>query len=130
MQRLEEVEQAKVVRWSHKREVRALMPGLARLFHVPNGGKRNGLAGAQMTALGVKKGVLDLLLPVPAHGHHGIVIEMKVGKGKLTPEQQDWLAHFESINWQTAVCYSAAEARCRLCIYFRVPPELAPALDA
>jgi VRR-NUC domain len=130
MQRNEEVEQAKVVRWSHLRPVRDLFPGLARLHHSPNGGKRSGLTGAQMTALGTKKGFLDLILPVAARGKVGLVIEMKYGSGKLTPQQLEWIAHFESEGWQTDVCFNAEEARRTICLYFGVPPDDAPALDA
>lgn len=131
MQRLEEVEQAKVVKWSHKRAVRELMPALSRLFHVPNGGNRSAFTGAQMTALGVVKGVLDLLMPAPVDsGYGGLAIEMKVGKGRLTSEQQDWLDYFNSIGWCANVCYSAEEARTAICEYFGINPDTAPALDA
>ncbi|MEJ0004424.1 MAG: VRR-NUC domain-containing protein [Pararobbsia sp.] len=130
MQRNEEVEQAKVVRWSHRRPVRDLFPGLARLHHSPNGGKRNGLTGAQMTALGTKKGFPDLVLPVAARGKIGLVIEMKFGSGKLTTEQVEWLGHFELQGWQTDTCFNAEEARRTICLYFGFPPDDAPGLDA
>ena len=130
MQRLEEIEQAKVVRWSHRRPVRELFPGLRWLHHSPNGGKRNGMTGAQMTALGTKKGFLDLILPVHQDNWLGLVIEMKHGKGKATDEQEEWLAHFTEQGWRVSVCYSGEEARADLCRYFGIDPDAAPALDA
>jgi hypothetical protein len=129
MQRLEEIEQAKVVRWSHRRPVRALIPGLRWLFHPANGGKRHGITGAQMTALGVKKGVLDLILPVHQGNFLGLVIEMKHGKGKESPEQVEWIKHFIEQGWRVSTCYSAEEARADICEYFGIDRWSAPALD-
>lgn len=37
--------------------------------------------------MGVKKGVLDFHLALPCGGYHGLWLELKVGKGKLLPEQ-------------------------------------------
>lgn len=43
-------------------------PVLEWIIHVPNGGKRpRGVAG-KLKAMGVKKGVLDILLPMPHNG--------------------------------------------------------------
>jgi hypothetical protein len=133
VQRLEEIEQAKVVKWSHKRAVRELMPALAWMFHCPNGMKRSAFTGAQGTALGVVKGVPDLLLPVHqgnSPGYLGLVVEMKYGKGKESKEQTAWLNHFQDQGWRVSVCYSAEEARRDICTYFGINPDTAPALDA
>jgi hypothetical protein len=132
MQRLEEIEQAKVVKWSHKRPVRALMPALSWLHHSPNGLKRSAFTGAQAKALGVKKGFPDLILPVRqlSGPYEGLVIEMKFGKGKETDEQKDWLAHFVTQGWSVNTCYSAEGARATLCAYLGVRPDEAPPLDA
>lgn len=130
MQRLEEIEQAKVVKWSHKREVRALMPALRWMFHCPNGMKRSAFTGAQGTALGVVKGVPDLVLPWSNGSRPGLVIEMKHGKGKESPEQIEWLDHFSDQSWSVFTCYTAEEARRDICLYFGVDPDTAPALDA
>jgi hypothetical protein len=129
-QRLEEIEQAKLVKWSHKRAVRELMPALRWLHHSPNGGKRSALIGAQMTALGTKKGFPDLVLPKRSFGWNGLVIEMKHGKGKETDEQEQWLAFYVEEEWRVHTCYSAEEARAELCEYFRIDPLVAPPLDA
>ncbi len=40
----------------------------------------------------------------------GIVIEMKFGKGKTTPEQEEWLEWLDNNGWQTAVHYSRDSA--------------------
>jgi len=114
----EEIEQAKLIKWSHRKEVRELMPDLQWLYHTPNGGRRDSFAAAQMTALGVKRGVPDLLLPVRVTGGHaGLVIEMKSEDGKLSAYQQEWIEHYRQEGWMTSVCRSAEEARVVLCHY-------------
>lgn len=127
--RSEEVEQARLVKWSHKAAVRALMPDLKWLHHSPNGGLRSPLAGAQMKAIGVKKGWPDLILPVGRGLTNGLVIEMKSATGSTSPEQKEWLAHFEAQQWTVRVCRSAQEARLSLCLYLGIAPVNAPALD-
>jgi len=129
MKRTEEIEQARLVKWSHKQAVRALMPELRWLHHSPNGGLRSGLAGAQMKALGAKPGWPDLILPVSRNLTNGLVIEMKSATGSTSPEQKEWLAHFEAQQWTVRVCRSAQEARKELCLYLGVPPVNAPALE-
>jgi len=127
----EEIEQARVVKWSHKVAVRSLMPELRWLHHSPNGGKRDALAGAQMKALGVKKGWPDLILPVRVDANTpGLVIEMKSATGSTSPEQKEWLEHFKTQGWICAIARSAQEARDELCRYLDINPDQAPALEA
>lgn len=40
-----------------------------------------------LSKMGVKKGILDFFLALPMNGKAGLWVELKVGKGKLTPEQ-------------------------------------------
>lgn len=128
--RSEEIEQARVIKWSHRVAVRELMPELRWLHHSPNGGKRDALAGAQMKALGVKKGWPDLILPVRAMQNPGLVIEMKSETGSTSPEQKEWLEHFKTQGWEIRVARSAQEARTMLCQYLGINPDHAPQLDA
>jgi hypothetical protein len=126
----EEIEQARVIKWSHKVAVRDLMPALRWLHHSPNGGKRDAFTGAQMKALGVKAGFPDLILPVSNQSFTpGLVIEMKSATGSTSPEQKEWLAHFEAQGWAIRVARSAQEARTHLCQYLGLPPDQAPALE-
>ncbi len=127
--RVEEAEQARVIKWSHRKPVRDLMPMLAFLHHSPNGGKRDGFTGAQMKALGTKPGFPDLILPVRSGKYPGLVIEMKSATGKLTDEQSTWLDHLANEGWATAVARSADAARDILCEYLGQNPDAAPALD-
>ena len=125
----EEIEQARLVRWSHLPRVREIMPALRWLHHSPNGGERSAFAGAQMKALGAKPGFPDLILPFASGPHPGLVIEMKSATGKTTDKQNEWLAHFEAQNWQIRIARSAQEARTHLCQYLGIPQDAAPALE-
>ena len=121
MRRSEEKEQARLIRWSTLRATRAIAPQLEALFHPPNGGKRDAFTGAQLLALGVKKGVPDLLLPFPVHPHLGLAIEMKSADGVLSPHQKRWLAMLTTFGWSCQVARSAEEARDILAQYLQLP---------
>ena len=125
--RVEEREQARVVRWSHLQAVRAVAPELRWLHHSPNGGRRDGFTGAQMVALGVKRGWPDLVLPVPGGG---LAIEMKAEDGRVSAEQSDWLAHLAACGWTTAVCRSAEDARVALLRFLGICDRSAPELPS
>jgi hypothetical protein len=84
-------------------------PILEWLVHIPNGGKRpRGVAG-KLKAMGVKKGVLDVVLFLPYNGWSGLAIEMKVGKNVTTDDQDDWIEVLDAANYYTAVCYTLEE---------------------
>lgn len=67
-------------------------PELAMLIHIPNGGHRSKATAGRLKALGVKRGVHDLLLPVPRGVWFGAWCEMKRIGGKPTDEQLEWRA--------------------------------------
>ena len=125
----EEIEQAKLVKWSHKREVRALMPELAFLHHSPNGGERSAFAGAQMKALGVKRGFPDLVLPARRLAWIGLAVEMKSPIGRQSVEQVAWQDFLRAQGWVYSVARSAQEGRETICRYLDIDPDSAPLLD-
>jgi hypothetical protein len=86
-------------------------PELELLYHVPNGGSRHPAEAANLKAQGVKAGVPDICLPVPRGAFHGLYIEMKYGKNKLTVDQKWWLVALSQQGYATAVCYTWESAR-------------------
>ena len=62
----------------------------ARLFAVPNGGRRDGITGARLKEEGVLAGVADLILLVPNADYHALLIEMKTPKGRQSDSQRAW----------------------------------------
>ena len=75
------------------------------LFAIPNGGHRDIRTAARLKAEGVKRGVADLFLSVPILGVipgtdiHGLYIEMKAGKNKLTKDQKEFMNQVEGFNY-------------------------------
>lgn len=84
---------------------------LQLLFSIPNGGKRDMITASRMKAEGAKKGVPDICLPVARGVYHGLFIEMKVGKGRLSPEQESWIERLVLEDYCVHVCYSWTAAR-------------------
>ena len=87
------------------------------LIHIPNGGKRGKAEAGRFKAMGVKRGVSDLLLPIPHRGFAGLWIEMKApytdsrDKNYPSKEQKEWLARMQLAGYQTAVCYGWLNAK-------------------
>ncbi len=104
----EAIEQAKVVAWARANENN--YPYLWMLHNSLNGVKLSKTQAGKAKASGMLSGVPDLFLPLPKNGHHGLYIEMKSEKGRLTENQQWFLSNAESLGYKTAVCYSAKEA--------------------
>ena len=86
-------------------------PDLKWLFAIPNGGQRSASQGAQLRAEGVKRGVPDIMLPVPTKQYHGMFVELKVGKNVPSDDQEKYLFYLNENNYYTIVCYSWTEAR-------------------
>lgn len=80
------------------------------LFAIPNGGKRNVLEAMSLKAQGLKPGVSDMFLPLARNGYHGLFIELKVGKNKTTPKQDEFIRDVSFNNYKCEVCYGAKEA--------------------
>lgn len=91
---------------------------LPLLFAIPNGGRRDAITGARMKAEGVRPGIPDLFLAVPAHGLHGLWIEMKRKQGgKLSEAQKDMQARLAAQGYAVTTCYGMNQAIAVICRY-------------
>ena len=104
-----------LTRWRCANERR--IKELRWLYHVPNGGKRTAITGAILKSMGVRPGFWDYILPVRRGASLGLIIEMKHGKNKLTPEQQEFGDHMLEEGWCTAVCYDWTSAASTIAAY-------------
>lgn len=96
----EEIEQQAFIKWAHTHPlIRDLV------FHIPNGGRRNRLEGAKLKRMGVRAGVSDLFIPYPAHGRHGLWIELKSASGSLSAAQQEWLVKMRALGYGAEVAH-------------------------
>lgn len=99
------------------------------LIAYPNGGKRLYIEAARMNGLGVKKGVVDLLLPVSRLGFHGLWIEMKkpismfrspsAARDAVTDEQRIWMMRMRYAGYAAAPTYGWDEARLLIVAYLK-----------
>ena len=116
---LEHREQVRLMRWAKGLEDD--YPLLALLFHIPNGGQRDPIAGMQMKRAGVKRGVPDLCLPVPCQEFHGMFLELKYGKGEASKYQSAWLNALHELGYYAIVCWGAEQAAEEIGRYLGLP---------
>jgi hypothetical protein len=86
--------------------LRWLVPDLV-FFHPANGGKRDKREAALMKAMGVLAGASDLIFVLP-EGRFG-AIELKADKGRLSEEQEAFLARLEALGAPCGVARSLDE---------------------
>lgn len=98
----EATEQQKVIEWCDWNRV--------PVYHVPNGGHRSAKEAYFLKLSGVKPGVPDLCIPEPRGHYHGLYIELKVGKNKLSENQRHWIYELNKRGYKAAVCYGASAA--------------------
>jgi len=109
----EQIDHINFVNWFHHN-----FPELADDFHhFANERKCTQQQGRTLKRMGVKKGVADFFLALSVDGFHGLWLELKVGKGKLSPEQTDFLnrktarGYFVAVTWgweaakEVMLCY-------------------------
>lgn len=102
--------QKAVIDWANNVAALGLRPELDMLFAIPNGGRRGDIEAKKLVGQGVRAGVSDLFFACPAHGLHGLFIEMKAGDGEPSDLQWDWLNRAESRGYAVAVCWTAQQA--------------------
>ena len=82
-----------------------------RIFATPNAGKRSWALANYMKAEGLREGVPDLFMPCPNKHFHGLFIEMKYGKNKVTEAQSEWVDYLNSRGFMAIACWSFKEAQ-------------------
>lgn len=92
-------------------------PVFETVYAIPNGGLRNKLTAYKLKLEGVRPGVWDISVDYASIGLHGLKIEMKYGKNKLTREQKKRQMIYAANGYATEVCYSAKEAFDVICNY-------------
>lgn len=97
--------QQAVIKWSQQPSIRSRWPELALLYHIKN---ETPMGGAKQVAvdkaMGVKKGVPDLHLPVARGQYHGLYIEMKSMTGYAGEAQRWWHDRLQEQGYAVEIC--------------------------
>lgn len=119
--------------WAALPENLKIYPELRLMFAIPNGMHTpNKVAAGRMRAMGMKTGVLDILLPVKREPFSGLFIELKRPKtktqraGTTSTAQDEWIDDLKAQGFGAIICYSFEEARKIICEYldYRPPVEV------
>ena len=78
-------------------------------MHIGNERKATFYMGQIMKRMGILKGASDLFMAWPNSGYHGLFIEVKSQKGRLTPHQKEFLKRMQKVGYKAEVCFGANE---------------------
>ncbi len=78
---------------------------------IPNDAKRGVVAASAAKRMGMTAGAPDLFIFQPHTGFHGLAIEFKYGKNKLSRAQLSFLTGLVERGYAAAVCWSYEDAR-------------------
>lgn len=118
---LEEDLHREVFAWIFLHEKR--YPILKYTMHVPNGGARSKGEAGKLKAMGVRKGVSDIINPFAQPGGKGFACELKAPGGVATPEQKDFLREASEHDWVRGVCYTLDEFVALIHVYLGVSAQ-------
>lgn len=79
-----------------------------------NGGSRNMLEAKNLKRTGVTAGWPDLFIACARGKYHGLFIEMKSAKGKVTKLQSNCIDYLNEQAYYAVVCYGFIEAKSRI----------------
>nr|DAO16373.1 MAG TPA: Nuclease [Caudoviricetes sp.] len=116
--------QQAVMKWARQPSIRDRWPELALLHHIKNETTGGAAEVAADKAMGVKKGVPDLCLPVTRGGFHGLYIEMKTPSGRASDAQRWWMMELTKQGYRAVVCHGYDAAVAELCWYLSLPKEV------
>lgn len=111
MQQNQHQEQKALIQW-----FRMQYPKLI-IFAIPNGGQRNIVTATKLQAEGVLRGVSDLFLMKPIGNYHGLFIEMKSAKGKVSDQQAYFIEQANLLGYKAIVCYGFDQAAAEITNY-------------
>jgi hypothetical protein len=97
--------QKSVINWL---KMQKSMDGL--FMKIPNEGKRTASYGRRMREEGMLAGAFDIFITLPAHGFHGMWLELKSRQGKLSLLQHKFKRKQESVGYYCVVCYDIDDA--------------------
>ncbi len=107
-------EQVKLFKWAET------IPELKAMMACPNGGKRNLGVAIKLKREGLKAGYPDISIFVARGGYHGMMIELKYGKGALSEHQIIWLERLNNNGYRAVVAFGFEDARKQILDYLKL----------
>jgi len=107
--------------WARNPAVLAQYPALDLLSCSLNGVKLTAAQAGKAKAAGMLKGEFDIKLPVARGGWIGLIIEMKAGKNKPTPEQLWYSQRMSEEGHRATVCWNWEAAQQEIVHYLNGP---------
>ncbi len=83
------------------------------LFHIPNEGERNEWERKKQHDQGLRSGIPDYMLAIPASGYHGLFLEMKrsgTQNHKRRDSQTEWIRKLNERGYRAVFVHGAEEA--------------------
>lgn len=80
------------------------------VWHTPNGGNRGIREAFRLKLMGVRRGVPDIFIAYPSFKYHGMFIEFKSTKGRVTSDQTKMLHLLGEAGYLSMVCRTWQEA--------------------
>lgn len=100
--------QASFFEWLTYIEAKEPLVGL--FYAIPNGTNKSITARMVHKATGLKSGVPDTHLPLPANGKNGLWIEFKSKRGSVSDNQWIWITKLRLAGHQVEICRSWEQA--------------------
>jgi hypothetical protein len=97
--------------WARRPDVRRHLPDLDVMEASLNGVKLSKAQAGKAYAAGMLAGALDINLPVPRGVYHGMRIEMKYGKNKMSESQEWYAGRLIELGWKVVCCWDWEHAR-------------------
>lgn len=85
-----------------------------------NGGLRNKITAARLKREGVRAGYPDIFLNIARNGWHGLFIELKDGKGRVSESQRWWHERLTEQGYAVFVCRGWEDAKNTILAYLRI----------
>lgn len=120
--RSEHIEQVQFIQWCNLQS--AKYPELELIYAIPNGGARHVATAVKLKQEGVKKGILDLCLPVARGKYYSLYIEMKKESGGIvSPEQKWWIDRLTKQGFLVVVAKGMEQAKQFTLDYLNLSPK-------
>lgn len=109
--------QCALVTWARLTSTQRQYPGIDLLEASLNGVKLTKAQAGKAKASGMLRGALDLNLPVARGQYHGLRLEMKFGRNKLTKDQEWHSQRLREEGWRVECAYDWIAARDMIIFY-------------